>query len=302
MISFKCKNCGGEVIISRTGDVLCPYCGNTYTFSNSELTEYKSFRRRMLEYLRAVADSGTHDEDRELLWNQAETVTFMTEDGAPVTIKYLYESVVNNVHMYAARENVIYIYPKEMAAALTRADSMRNKLEFPAADIKGLDRCFPVFVGMYNLENGARMAVYKKSEDVYPLAMFGNLPGMHMAWIISRLENIACVLEYSNLSHNAISEETVFINPRTHEAVLMGGWENAEVKTCTPNHNDLRAIRHVAQKVIGPLVSSLPEMYKNFLNAEPKEDAYADFAAWDRVIEVGMGGHNFTKFDMNEYL
>ncbi|MFX4865105.1 hypothetical protein ABTB62_20195, partial [Acinetobacter baumannii] len=49
-------------------------------------------------------------------------------------------------------------------------------------------------------------------------------PLAHAGWIINGLLNIACYLEHSRLTHNAISAETVFVSPLRHTVHLLGGW------------------------------------------------------------------------------
>jgi serine/threonine protein kinase len=56
------------------------------------------------------------------------------------------------------------------------------------------------------------------------LTKFPSIPEKHVAWIISRLYNIGCLLEANNLVHLDISLNSVLINPETHWAGIYGGW------------------------------------------------------------------------------
>ena len=51
MITYKCENCGGEMVIRASGDLVCDYCGSKSHFSDAQLREYREFRKNMLEYL-----------------------------------------------------------------------------------------------------------------------------------------------------------------------------------------------------------------------------------------------------------
>ena len=46
MISFKCANCAGEMTVSHTGELVCPYCGAKHNLSDKELERLENFRER----------------------------------------------------------------------------------------------------------------------------------------------------------------------------------------------------------------------------------------------------------------
>ncbi len=297
MLQFQCKSCGGDMSVDRIGELLCPFCGTKNFFTDKQLQEYKEFRLRMLEYLSAVAEDRKTPEGKAFIWEQAAKVTFQDKEGTDITIQYIYHGKEDAVDMYCANSNVIYIYPKGMAAQADKAIRAFSGLTFPQADMRGLSRSFPKLVGKYELSDGRRMLVYSKEEDFYPLALFGDMIPEHVEWIISRLENIACVLLYNNMSHGAISTKSVFINPRTHEAALLGGWQQAS-DGCNTSERDLKAIRRVAEEMLGEGYKTAPKPLIRFLEGKPKEVAYDDFATWDKVIETELGGRHFKKFEM----
>lgn len=295
MISFRCKHCGGEMSVSRIGALKCPYCGSKNFFSDSQLKEYKSFRQRMLEYLSAAADEEVAAQNMEWLWNYVETASFRDMDGMDITIEYIYKSMEDGIWMYCARRNVIYIYPADKKNLAQTTINSFSKITYPQADMKGLQRCFPVLAGKYELEDGSIMLVYSKNENMYPAGMFGSLPAAHVEWIISRLENIACVLAFSDMVHNGITTESVFINPVTHEAALFGGWYGAR-RTYQGTDIDLKDLRKTAIELLGEDYDNAPKPVKRFLESTPASSAYDDFDMWDKVIENELGGRHFAKF------
>lgn len=304
MLSFQCNNCGGEMAISRIGELTCPYCGTHNFFSDSQLAQYKEFRSRMLEYMSALARNEQTKASEDRLWANSETDTFVTNDGTDITIEYIYKGFEDGVHIYAARKNVIMIYPKDKYGDGAKAIRMFSELVYPQADVKDLARNFPSMVGKFELKDGSLMIVCSKSESMYPVEMFGALIAKHVEWIISRLENIACVMEYNEMIHNGITPTNIYINPKTHEAALYGGWhkagKNMDFKAgkikLEHSTKDLQDIRQTAKSLLGRDYGDAPQPLINFINGRPANDAYDDFAKWDNVIENELGGRHFTEF------
>ncbi len=297
MLTFKCDNCGGEMTIHSSGDLVCPYCGSIQTFSDKDFIEYREFRKKILQFLVAVADDKETDTKAESFWSYAEVKNFTMADGDPVTIRYIYEATDDGITMYRSRENVIYHYPENKRHLADEAVNSVTSITFPQAGDKDLSRCLPAYQGMYELSDKSTLLIYRISSDMYPLSMFGNLPYVHAAWIVSRIENICCLLKYNDVAHGGFTPDSIFINPRTHEASVVGNWHKAIRMSSTNETNDLKEMRSIITRVIGPLFDSIPDMFKSFLNNPPKGDAYSDFEYWDYVIEHGLGGRHFHKID-----
>lgn len=303
MISLKCKSCGAEMAIDRSGEVFCDHCGNHSFFSDKDLAAYKSFRGNMLNYLRAMAERGEKsEEENNRLWEAAETLKLRTEDGTDINIEYLYSSDNNGVTMYMARTSVIFIFDKGKKNLVEKLDSNLSMLTFPAADMKNLNECFPRINGRFLLADGRYMLVIQRDNSFFPLSMFGALEPVHAAWIVSRMENIACVLAFSGISHNGISPDSVFINPVTHEAALLGNWWMAEALPEEPKgiNEDLMDLRKTAKYAMGTFIGNAPKEFADFLNEKVKKEAFDDFADWDKVIEKGFGGRRFVKMNLED--
>lgn len=297
MLSFTCTNCSAEMSISRIGMLACPYCNSKKFFKDSELQEYRIFRKRMLEFISAAAQSEDKALYAERLWADSECVQFTDANGDDITIEYIYHNVEDGMTVYTARHNVIYHIPKEKAYCAQAMLRNIARLTYPQADMKGLSNCFPKQAGRFALKDGGILLVFEKSENFYPAAMFGELSAKHVEWIISRMENMACVLTYSELVHGGITPDAVFINPWTHEAALFGSWH--KVQTAAPaDVSDLKGIRDTARMLLGEGIQAAPEPVLEFINGKPAADAYEDFARWDEVIEKKLGGRHFTKFEL----
>jgi len=303
MISFKCKNCGGEMSVDSSGALVCEYCGGKSFFADKELTVYKEFRKQMLNYLRGIHDEKAEgDKNEGYLWDSAEETQVETSDGETVTIRYLYSYEDGCATVYLTRNNALFVFDPADRASADKMQTGIGMLSFPPADVKGLNECFPRLNGRYELAGGGVMLAFARSENLFPLPMFGSLSPEHVAWIVSRLENISCVLNYSDMVHGGISEEAIWINPFNHHAVLMGHWWSASksipAKSILGNP-DLKGLRQTAIKVLGIHKNEAPKEMIKFLEDRPSPDAFQDFEKWDKVIENGFGGRRFAKMNVN---
>lgn len=292
---FKCMNCGGETEIDSRGAEKCPYCGSKEYFSDSELAQFNNMRWNVLQYVRHMADEESEKADTAFLPGNGRSVSYDAADGKTVNIEYYFYTEDDGVEIYSALESVVLIFG---AGQKHKAETMKRNLSlirYPSADIKNLSRFFPAIMAELDLADGGRLIAVSKPENAFPLYSFGNIRKEHCAWIISRLENLCCVLEFSSIRHNGINLSSVYINPRMHDAYLLGGWWKAGDASGRMN-TDLIDLRKTAKKVLGSYYDSVETEYKNFLTGFPAADAFADFAVWDKVLEKVFGGHKFVKF------
>ena len=301
------------MVVHSSGDLVCPYCGAKENFSDAELAGYKAFRIHMLEYLKACADADPDPDKTDRMWDRAEHLSLKSKDGEDVVISYLYKAKEGQVTSYFTRYNVIYHFPKTFnnhtditderalhGNLTSKAINGLSKLNYPQADLKHLEKCFPQYQGTIDLDDKSLLLIFKKPEEFYPLELFGALSKEHVAWIISRLENICCVLEYSGLVHGDIKPDSICINPRTHEAMLFGAWWDISEKkrSLLPGANkDLVDLRKTAKMILGYDADLKKDSFERFLSEKPTHDAYKDFENWDKVIEDAFGGRRFTKMN-----
>jgi len=106
----------------------------------------------------------------------------------------------------------------------------RMKFKDKAMKDKYLQYCLPKIQKSFKcIEDDMHYTVIDKPNDVLRLSdvlshFGGKLPERHVAWIVSRLLDLCCYLQYTGLSHNGINSENVFICPEFHTVSLLGGW------------------------------------------------------------------------------
>ena len=293
MLNYKCTNCGGEFEVHSHGELVCPFCGTKQYFTDSDFIDYNEYRDSLLKFLRAANDSIADEGDILKFWNYANTIKFEDVNGEEIEVAFSFQNSVDGVKSYITKNHVIFIFPPEKKDL---ADAMIENVEalsFPSADIKNLRNLLPILSAKYKLKNSSVFVAINKPENVYPLFAFSDLSPRQVAWMVSRMENFSCLLEFNGMDHKHMDENSLYINPKTHEAYLLGGWWDAGRSA---GRKCLKDLRTTASKLTGGRMPEAPKMFTEFVSSVPKDNAYDDFEYWDEVIEKGFGGHNFAKF------
>lgn len=287
MIQYKCRSCGGEMEIGGSGGFICMYCGSKTFMTDADFRGNEEFRKKLLEYYKAEADNKEFDYDADTLWQCKGEDNFTMKNGQNLNIKYMYKYDYYGCICYLAKESAVYVFHNVMEK--NQFQSGLEKLAFPEADNK-LQRCFPKIKMEISLIDGKEVLVFVRRPNFFPAELFSPLSSEHLAWVISRMENICCELKYSGIEHGKIDEKSIWINPITHEGALFGDWRSVQA-LC--GKGDLVDIRKTAIGIAKNARTPI-ELY-DFLNSTPAIDAFEDFSKWDQVIEKGFGGHKFIK-------
>ena len=290
LLNVRCDNCGAEYRISSRGEMVCRFCGSNVYLSDMDFKAYKNTRDNMLMSDRFTNDEAADTGDVLRLWNNGSTANFKTIKGVNISFDCYYSVILDDKEVYIGADKIAVIFSNTFS--LTNFTVNLSQIEYPSADIKDLSRFLPNIIFKSALEDGRSIIIISKTDNIYPLFLFENLKATTVAWIISRLENLGCLLEFNNMDFRALRAEDLYINPKTHELFILDGWDGVEK---TSRRNYLKDIRLIAKDIMD--TSTAPELCMKFLDGEPKETAYDDFSAWDEVIMKGFNGHNFHQFN-----
>lgn len=294
---------------------VCAFCGSRYLLDHEDTDYYNTLFSRMNAFFASSKSDRERKQQAELLWEKAKNRTFIREDGVPISVKYMYSYTEQDADVYVARRNIAFHFPKHGAELAERLRRNIGLLDYPSADVRQLEDFFPKISGGFVLDDGSYLCVIRKSEDEYPLRLFGTLLGRHAAWIISRMENLCCVLEFSSLVHPQINPDTLYINPYTHQASLYGAWWNAgKHNSIAPNRThllqlqeNLIGLRETAAAVLGckdrtqvRALQDIPTALAEFIQSSPKVTAYDDFTYWDDMLIKAYGERRFIRLDVND--
>lgn len=314
MKNLNCRNCGAPMVIEPSGTTAyCPYCQSEYVLDHRDTDYYRDFYMRMRDFFRLSADGQERRRRADALWQQAEQEVFECSDGRQIRVASLHSFSDRVMTAYAARQSVIFRFAPEQAGQADRFRKAIAMLDYPSADTRSLADFFPAVSGGYTLRDGSVLLAVKKREDEYPLRLFGKLTGRHAAWLVGRMENLCCVLEYSSIVHPDFGIDTLYIDPYDHQACLYGGWWNAVRNHTTVNgkvlttRDNLTALRETAARVLGfasaadaKATEDVPEPFAAFLRSAPEGNAYEDFERWDAVLIQSYGERKFVTMDTDD--
>lgn len=267
-------------------------------------------------------------------WEKKNYVVLKTTD------KRLFEFVYNEVYtfelgvFYVCNKAVIYLIDKKYSSLYDNFKRTLSNLKYPNDKIKTeIER----FIPKINLE--FETAQYKviriaKEDDIFSLIAVhrfyeNKIPDKHVAWILSRLYNLSCFLEYNQISHNGLTLESLFINPEHHGIFLYGGWWFScqigaklnsvpkkvynllamESKTTGKSDKgiDLETIRMVGRQLLGDefggkLINdkTVPLPLREWLLAKSGKDAIKEYRGWDKTLDSSYGKRVFVKMDINK--
>ncbi len=152
------------------------------------------------------------------------------------------------------------------------------------------------------------------------------LPATQVAWVISTLCNIHCLMQLHNISHNALSIDNYWIDIENHSGALLGGWwysnkignkllglPQSTIKTLPKKlildkvskvEYDSILIKGIGLNCFGDLGngssllknSDIPKPFLDWLRKMPTKDAFSEFVEWSNYRDNSFGKRKFIKY------
>ncbi|MCI8530430.1 MAG: hypothetical protein HFH82_15005 [Lachnospiraceae bacterium] len=335
MAILKCKMCGGTLDYDREQNLaICPYCGSKSTVFDQNRKLFEQYQNQYAALLNHPQQTVTE----EGFWVETSREELLREDGNMIEINYFTKQPADMCTMYVAKQSVLYLFEEKHAHYAARYQEMIQKLVYPTPEMeRHLSDYIPKMLTQCRLSDGRILLALRKKEGLYPLNLLGVLLDRHVAWIISRLENLCCLLDYNDIVLNGFAVQNLFVEPAAHQIYLYGGWWfagvrgeesvgasqdvvscldaarkkmwNTQPKQKVRNHpiTDLKSIRLTAAKLLGyPDMDALkedtllPKAFRKFLLETPKQNAREDFATWDKTLLAAYGERKFIPLPMTE--
>ncbi len=189
--------------------------------------------------------------------------------------------------LHISQNTATYVVRKEYADLFANAIACIKALEF--ADGKMKDVYFsrlPTTYKTYEAEDALILTVRKKPDDILLRDLVPFLKkdkqDRHVAWIVSRMQEMARYLDHVGITHNAFTIDNVFANPSEHTIGLFGGWWYA------------KPVGDVMDYAAPEALDFLPDSNSRFLRATAKVDLEMAKAV-GRELLGDRGGTSFLK-------
>lgn len=273
-------------------------------------------------------------EIEEDTWTKTNFIRLSTIKGRRLDITYKYRRVFELGEYLVCNSVIVYVLNKGNDKYADNALKMINSLEFRNGKMEELKNFFPKIRSEHTLKDGRRCLVIEKSMDMYPLRAIYDyynekIYDKHVAWIINRLSNLACYLQFSNLTHNAINLDNCFISPTKHAVAIYGGWwysvnegekmigtttdifnvmpitsKNSKLSNIT---TDLEAIKLLGRQLLGEsqprklmLDKAIPEPLLQFMTDGSDKSAFDEFSKYNKLLDDAYGKRVFIQMDIKD--
>lgn len=233
--------------------------------------------------------------------------------------------------LYIGPTAATFVVRKEYAALFQNAKQVIGKLRFENNKMRDIYAAhLPTQTKFYESDD-AYIFVARKGKgevllrDLLPSVASQKRPDCHAAWIISRLTEMARYLDYTGISHNAITLDTVFVSPAEHTISLLGGWWYATPvgdalayapfealdflpdtggKSIVANPRlDLEMVKAAGREILGDrggtrlrMLKPAPAPMIQYLRTPTSGDAQKDLSDWyQKILPDSFGPRRFTE-------
>lgn len=288
----------------------------------------------VMAHIKALRDAA-REKVRTDTWRTPGVYMFKTSTGSTMVLKYKISRDIPEGEVLIGEKNVAYFIDDANIDLFNAGIAMINGLSYSSEDMrKEFSRYMPAIAARTATADGRGVLFLKNRPDIFPLRDVvdhykGTLPEEHSVWIMSALLNIACYLEFAQVSHNAILIDNLFISPEQHEILLFGGWWYAQpvgramlaapaqalammppARHSRPPAASTRLDRMMMRAVVRELMGDRsgfkllslgvrPEIVA-FLRAPLGATAVKDYFAWHQAIETAFGARRFTAMPITQ--
>lgn len=258
---------------------------------------------------------------------------YVTNDGTKIRFKYLTIRQGDIGDVLVGKRTIAYEVPSDFADVAANELERIRSIRFANDGMKEQMQNYLPVVEKVLVTSDKIVTILKRPEDCVLLADLiahygGRIPAVHVAWLVSSLENMCCYLGYLGIAHGALSPSNILVCPSRHSIVLVGGWgfatEFGKRPLALPERTasripalavsgsavdaktDLTLLRATAQDALGSsgggglmMDKSVPEQVARWLLLPPKAKAADDYESWDVCLAEAWGKRTFVKMDVD---
>lgn len=266
---------------------------------------------------------------RDNKWTEPNTLILHETSGRTIKFHYKRKHPFELGEMFIGQKVVVFRVPRgNRTNSMLVANGVKHMagVRYPDNRMRAATEILMPHVLRQFTKPEHRTIIIDKSEGTILLRDLlthcgGKLEAKHTAWIISSLLSTIAFFELSKLTHNGLSPETVFINPKLHTAHVLGGWWYAAEKGTKLTHLppfshplasptlrakkvadqrlDLECVKEIGRICLGS--EDAPKQMSRFLKLPSGSSGIAEYEAWGKVL-VNIWGEKrrFTQLSVKE--
>lgn len=265
-------------------------------------------------------------------WEPVGKISFIGTDKITRNLRYRTARPFELGMMYYGNTAIAYVVKTEFADLFKNGRERISKLKYENDKMKKeMSRFLPKVQTAFETTDNKHVLVLQKTDDVYCLRDLLDSVGQqieptHVAWMLNGIYNIACYLNWAELTHNGINVDTTFVSPKHHSVMLYGGWWYAQPfgyrLNAIPTFSDvfgppdiirdrraqykldLTTIRAVGRVLLGDpngVIAKGPDQMVKFLQQPSSGSAREDYDRWaNKVLPACFGKRRFVEMVFSE--
>lgn len=260
-------------------------------------------------------------------WEETSVYYLYTINGKTFKMTYRKKYIFEFGTTYVGDMTLLYVFDKEYEKYYRNAVRMMNEIRYQNQELKKYFSMFmPVIREHGKMKNDKFYIALAKNRDVYPLRevwrYFSNeISNRHVAWMMTRINNLICFLKINGIVHNGITLDNLFVSPSHHGVCIYGGWwysakthtkligMNKKVYNILPpsikkdhiaSHIiDIECVKAVGRELFNKYDKEGAGLYK-WMNAPSKDDVFKNLDLWDKTLDDTYHERKFYPMTVRE--
>lgn len=266
------------------------------------------------------------------IWEKSGFIKIRKSETKAYELRYSSDYSFELGHVYLTCKKIVYVIADDKKKYADNLVDNLRKIRYTNSKMsENFSSSMPNIYDYFVDVTGRAVIIMDKEEGYYPLREVlhyydDKLDPRHVAWIISRLSNIACLFEMNGITSNGLTVDNLLISPKDHGIAVHGamfymsecgsrmiGTVN-DVFVVMPDkykcskeasiETDLESIKMIGRELCGEKnivkfreLSKVPEKMKIFLSKGTSRSAYTEFQCWDKSLHESFGARRFVKME-----
>lgn len=254
-------------------------------------------------------------------------------DGKYRSLSYAFEHVEAEYTSYIGRSSIWVVFKEEYKRYYDKwIDNVKSLKYADETFKKEFERLVPNIEEYFTTCNGQFVIIIKKTSEVVSIQDIIEADedrsrtfkwenrDRHCAWIMNRLYNLDCFMNYNDIVFNGFNIKNIYISPTFHTAMILNGWQYAckageqmigttkdiydvmsikckDKKQAEPM-TDLESIKMVGRKMFSS-EGSCPKAITDFLNSASTGDCFKDWEMYNTALDKAYGKRTFIEWNFD---